>query len=238
MSTNSTTSSNSVTPCDLVWEDMHIDDFQSLGSVLLPGAFDASVRARLSALAVRAQELESQGLQRRHGTDLHRKYYVHGLAAERDAELLELLSGAMKRADQWGFVRNSGTPVNVRLLEYHFYETGGDLTIGFTRHYDGGSLLTMVLMLSEPGVDFDGGVLSVSDEATWQYGTNETYRSVPLQHAGDAVVFPSHKFHNVSTVLRGKRSVAVMELWNEAAPTVVDDRPGGQIVINLNTAEQ
>jgi hypothetical protein len=29
-----------------------------------------------------------------------------------------------------------------------------------------------------------------------------------------------------------------MELWNEAAPTVVDDRPGGQIVINLNTAEQ
>ena len=31
--------------------------------------------------------------------------------------------------------------VNIRLLEYHTYVTGGDLTVGFDKHYDGGRLL-------------------------------------------------------------------------------------------------
>lgn len=217
---------------------MHIDDFQRLPAVVLPGAFDASVRARLKALADEAVRRESAGLQQRHGSSLHWKYYLQAqsLASERDPELVALLRAAMERVDSatWRFVAGSASPVSVRLLEYHFYEQGSDLTVGFAKHYDGGSLLTMVVLLSEPGVDFDGGVLCVSDERSWEHEANETYRDVPLAHAGDAVVFASHKFHNVSQITRGKRSVAVMELWNEECGAgTTDERPGGQIVINL-----
>ena len=91
-----------------------------------------------------------------------------------------------------------------------------------------------VILLSKRGEDFEGGVLTVSDESKWQHEVSEEYRAVTLNNPGDAVVFPSHKFHNVSTVTKGKRHVAVMELWNEASgPGVVDDRPGEKIVIQL-----
>jgi hypothetical protein len=51
------------------------------------------------------------------------------------------------------------------------------------------SILTMVMMLSEPGVDFQGGVLRAS-ATNWESGVSEAYVDVPLQHKGDCVVFP------------------------------------------------
>lgn len=219
---------------------MHIDDFQLLSAVVLPSRFDANVILRLRQLADLASTRESAGLQQRHGTPLHFKYYLQAdsLATSHDSALVDLLRDAMLAVDKehWRFVDGCGdTPVSVRLLEYHYYETGGDLTVGFTRHYDGGSLMTMVVLLSEPGVDFEGGILSVSDENAWQFGSNERYVDVPLRHAGDAVVFPSHKYHNVSSITKGKRNVAVMEIWNESCGAgTTDERPGGTITLALN----
>jgi predicted 2-oxoglutarate/Fe(II)-dependent dioxygenase YbiX len=224
----------------LIWDDMHIDDFQLLSAVVLPSRFDSDAIARLRQLAAAAAAREAAGQQARHGTPLHFKYYLQAdsLASSLDPALVDALRDAMLAVDaaHWRFVEGSGhaAPVSVRLLEYHFYETGGDLTVGFTRHYDGGSLLTMVVLLSEPGVDFDGGILSVSDESAWRFGSNERYVDVPLRHAGDAVVFPSHKYHNVSAITRGKRNVAVMEIWNESCGAgTTDERPGGTITLPL-----
>jgi hypothetical protein len=225
----------------LIWDDMHIDDFQYLSPVLLPLKFCKDDIGRLGVLAQEAISREAAGLQLRHGTALHYKYYLQAdsMAVSRDPTLVDKLRDAMLAvdADNWKFVEGCGgsSRVSVRLLEYHFYETGGDLTVGFTRHYDGGSLMTMVVLLSEPGIDFDGGVLSVSDASSWQFGSNECYVDVPLRNAGDAVVFPSHKYHNVSSITRGKRNVAVMEIWNEPSGAgSTDERPGGTVTLSLN----
>jgi predicted 2-oxoglutarate/Fe(II)-dependent dioxygenase YbiX len=121
----------------------------------------------------------------------------------------------MEEADssEWGLLGgHPATPATIRLVEYHTYLEGGHLSMdGFARHHDCGSLLTMVVMLSEPGVDFEGGVLLASCPEMWQ--KTEKCIELPLLHRGDCAIFPSHKFHNVTAVTKGKRHVAVMELW-------------------------
>ena len=37
--------------------------------------------------------------------------------------------------------------------------------------------------------------------------------------AGEAIMFPSHKFHNVSPITGGKRVVMVLEIWEGEAKT-------------------
>ena len=94
------------------------------------------------------------------------------------------------------------TPLGqMRLFEFHTYLAGGDLLTGFDRHYDGGSLLTMVVMLSDPARDFEGGRLVVSCPDEWE--STERFVEVDLRQPGDCVVFPSHKYHNVTEVTRG-----------------------------------
>ena len=72
-------------------------------------------------------------------------------------------------------------------------------------HYDAGSLITMGLMLAEPGVDFLGGSF-VTPEADGSITRHEYQK-------GDLVVFPSHKYHNVEPVESGTRVVLIAELW-------------------------
>jgi hypothetical protein len=45
--------------------------------------------------------------------------------------------------------------VSIRVVEYHSYTAGFGLMTN--NHYDSGSLYTMLIMLSEPGKDFEGG---------------------------------------------------------------------------------
>ena len=68
-----------------------------------------------------------------------------------------------------------------------------------------GSLLTVDVMLAEPGVEFEGGVLMTPNAD----GMSERH---PMKQ-GDAVVFLSHKQHNVEPVTAGTRIVLVAELW-------------------------
>ena len=63
----------------------------------------------------------------------------------------------------------------------------------------------MDIMLADPGVDFSGGEL-VTPESD---GTLST----PEFKQGDAVLFVSHKYHNVQPVMAGKRHVLVVEIW-------------------------
>ena len=60
------------------------------------------------------------------------------------------------------------------------------------KHYDSGSLLTMDVMLSQPGEDFEGGnfVAPMKGGGVDRLHLNQ----------GDAVVFISHKYHNVEPI--------------------------------------
>ena len=40
-----------------------------------------------------------------------------------------------------------------------------------------------------------------------------------FNRSGDAILFPSHKFHNVSPITGGKRVVMVLEIWEGEAKT-------------------
>ena len=91
-----------------------------------------------------------------------------------------------------------------RCVECHKLGPGADIL--HPGHHDFGSLVTIDVMLSRPGVDFRGGA----------FLTKESGGAV-LSHAferGDAIVFVSHKPHFVAPVVTGEREVLIVELWD------------------------
>jgi hypothetical protein len=144
---------------------------------------------------------------------------TNNLLEEQHPELVQRLIEAAREADRaqsWGILapRSSQTEtetetegvdacLNVRVMELHDVDPGGALSD--TKHFDGGSLVTLDVMLSSPPEDFDGG----------SFATPESDGSV-TRHSfgqGDLVVFPSHKYHYVEPVTSGHRTVMVVELW-------------------------
>lgn len=96
--------------------------------------------------------------------------------------------------------------LNIRTIEFHQYNEGGSLANWRDEHFDDGSLITIDVMLSEPGRDFEGGELVFP-------GNNDTLVEAANFGIGDATLFQSHKPHNVRPVRRGRREVLVLELW-------------------------
>jgi hypothetical protein len=93
---------------------------------------------------------------------------------------------------------------SVRVIEFHEYRKGGGLAKKF--HFDEGSCYTMVIMMSCPNTDFQGGEFQ-----TWE--ANNRWEVYDLQQ-GDCLVIPSCKFHSVARLTEGKREVVVMEVWD------------------------
>jgi len=205
---------------------MHIEDFQALPVVVMKSRFSPDVVTAIHALGAEAARL---GTFKHHGSDGHFKYYLQtgGFVHKANPGLVQVLRQAMEEADSKHYqLLTHEKHVTVRLVEYHTYTEGGGL-IGEgweRRHFDGGSFLTMVVMLSEPGIDFEGGKL-VASRTDWDTAVMEEFVEAELLHAGDCVVFPSHKYHNVTTVTKGKRHVCVMELWPDYEG-FEDARPG------------
>lgn len=107
----------------------------------------------------------------------------------------------------------------------------------------------MVIMVSDPSKDFQGGRLQTweCDGLFKEYGlqqgmccasgasaslcTNGGFNGwvchIILRdlYSGDCVVFPSHKFHNVTPVTSGVRNIVAVELWT-GDEGVEDIRPG------------
>ena len=79
------------------------------------------------------------------------------------------------------------TKVNYRVIEYHSYCKFGGLMQKY--HYDGGSILTAVIMLSNPINDFEGGELM-----SWQPNKNK-FKIFNNISQCDMLLFPSHKYH-------------------------------------------
>lgn len=106
--------------------------------------------------------------------------------------------------------------INLRTVELHSVAPGGALPQ--RDHYDAGSCVTIDVMLSQPGIDFVGGELELPVPALVReglsHGTPEsTDVHSPVFEQGDALIFPSHKYHCVKPVTAGLRQVLVIELW-------------------------
>lgn len=125
-------------------------------------------------------------------------------------DLLEKATRAVCQVDldhRWGLL--SAGPFSVRVVEYHTQNSPSS-AIGDTHHYDQDSLVTLDIMLSEPGVDFAGAdiqTLEVGDDG------DVTGLQSHLVSQYDALCFVSHKYHSVKPLLRGRRVVCVLEFW-------------------------
>ena len=140
----------------------------------------------------------------------HVTAYLH-CANRIDNELPELLNKVVKRmqdSDSWGLLSGKH---NLRVCEYHEYFEGGSLCDPM--HCDGGSLLTISVMLAAP-TEFTGGEFTMLEE-------DDTISEYNLQQ-GDGILFVSEKYHSVEVVESGKRRSFVIELWD--GPRCSDSR--------------
>lgn len=138
-----------------------------------------------------------------------RTSYLHtdGIFEQHFLELREKLRQTIFEVDaaNWKVLQGrQASGLHFRTVEFHEYIAPAELN--GESHFDAGSLITIDVMLAEPGVDYTGGDL-VMPEA------DGTLRAPELQK-GDAVLFLSHKYHNVQPILTGKRSVLVAEIWD------------------------
>lgn len=133
------------------------------------------------------------------------------------------------------FCEGGVVSLQVRIIEHWEYSVGGHLSD--PKHYDGGSILTIVVALNS---GFDGGLFTTNEliqlsaeqveaptagsssggakEAAGGNGRGEG--EYQLEHplsVGDGVVFVSHKYHSIQPVLSGVRRSLVIELWDEDA---------------------
>lgn len=115
--------------------------------------------------------------------------------------------------------------LSVRCVELHVYAPGGGL--GDPKHFDGGSVVTVDLMLDD---DFIGGKFqthekneqrhphdgTMSTEAVAGHGGGDATSTIKQYefNKGDAIIFPSLKYHQVGEITQGCRKVLVLEFWN------------------------
>jgi hypothetical protein len=106
-------------------------------------------------------------------------------------------------------MRKQERDIGVRCVEYHQVQLSGALPEH--THMDRGSLVTVDILLSEPGVDFEGGEFQTleSDGTLLPHQFGGSDRPAP----GDALLFVSHKYHCVQPVCKGLRRVLVIEFW-------------------------
>lgn len=151
--------------------------------------------------------LENTDKSAKHCTFLHRRLDL--LCSKAPGVLDKVRCFAAQAYDSAGWGHVDGPLANisedhslrVRVAEHWEYRRGGKLDDPW--HYDGGSVMTVVVLLHD---DFVGGAFCTHE-------SDGTMLEHPMR-AGDAVCFVSHKYHNVSTVIAGVRRSLVVELWD------------------------
>ncbi|KAH8057155.1 hypothetical protein JL722_6796 [Aureococcus anophagefferens] len=132
-----------------------------------------------------------------------RTFYLHTEDALRDTCPALHAKVVAAAAAGWDGAAPAGAALAVRNAELHEVAAGGALPD--PDHYDSGSYATVDVMLSAPGVDFEGGHFETL-EADGSFDR-------PVFDRGDALVFCSHKKHCVRPVTKGTRRVLVLEVW-------------------------
>ena len=206
-------------------DDMIDDDYEALGLLApgvaqltkvihIPNFVSADQIRQLRAVAARGKAEQCIGLVQRSSEGLQldggawQTSYLHtgGFMSQRQPELLEQIRAAVLRVDaeHWQCLAGRDPEaLQFRTIEIHEYEAGGGLRE--LKHYDSGSCITFDVMLSEPGKDFEGGGFVTPNK------DGSLDQTVVGQ--GDALVFLSHKYHNVEPVTEGTRVVLVTEIW-------------------------
>jgi hypothetical protein len=139
------------------------------------------------------------------------------------ADLASYLLEAIEAADKaqgWNLLtkaKENGLPIHWRTVEYH-ERLAPDPGLMDEGHVDGGSLLTLDIMLSDPETDFEGGTFFTKQLKEGAVDEGENGENVEdVEHTdwnrGDGMLFISHKEHNVRPLTHGKRNVMVLELW-------------------------
>ena len=193
---------------------------QRIPAVRLPAFLSNAEIQRLRDEVAHAQIEQQVGMLERDVNESPTAYgvwrtsYLHtgGFLRQRMPELHAKLQHAMKKVDaeHWQLLsQKNDRRLHLRTCECHEYGAGGGLSTD--EHFDAGSCITIDVMLAEPGVDFQGGALVMPEVQAGVSG--KPVYSRPRFNRGDAVVFPSHKYHNVEPVTKGKRMVLVAELW-------------------------
>ena len=168
---------------------------QRTNVVVLPQLLSLDEIAELRRHVAAVQAQHAVGVVQR-GTDglqsdagVWRTCYLHtqGHFAEHCPQLRLKLLNAIKQVDEdnWQCLsgRDSET-IHFRTVECHQYCTGGQLSE--RKHYDSGSLITLDVMLSQPGVDFEGGSFITPN-------ADGTVNRPPVNQ-GDGIFFLSHKY--------------------------------------------
>jgi hypothetical protein len=147
---------------------------------------------------------DAKGIKRLDGSWSTSYLHTDGLFRKIHPEVLAKVIRLAREADSaenWDLL---GGDITVRVVELHSVEATGGLPDKF--HHDYGSVVTVDVMCSSPGQDFDGGEFcTLEADGRLQSHTFEL---------GDAIIFPSHKYHCVKRVTKGNRRVFVVELWN------------------------
>ena len=148
-----------------------------------------------------------------------------GLFCARAPDLLKRLRSLPTRVDRSLFFANDSarrrdgaaveelltSELNIRCAEFHDVAPGG--TLSDPGHFDNGSVVTVDVMLSD---DFEGGDFQTREVPPASSSSSSSSSSVMASHTfrrGDALIFPSHKYHTVAPVTRGIRQVLVLEFW-------------------------
>ena len=166
-------------------------------------------------------------------TYMHSGNFFHDKIMDTEDLMGRIIKRVKERADKgdegWAFMRKfleNRDSLNFRTIELHEYGPGGGLPE--KKHYDAGSIITIDAMLCDGDKSFEGGMMYCpiydlkSDEEEDDdvvIRRNFVKPSDGFNSAGDAILFPSHKFRNVSPITGGKRVVMVLEIWEGEAKT-------------------
>ena len=137
------------------------------------------------------------------------------LQEQLDAHLPELRPALRRLAAQldesagWGALPGADGPaLTMRCVELLRYSGGATGTEGVGWHADGATLMTMVILLSDPE-EFSGGAVEFRRSTAADAVTDERFEL----RAGDALGWRGWTSHRVAPLTRGVREVFVVEWW-------------------------
>jgi hypothetical protein len=199
-------------------EDVNSDEFKAL-KLLSPEQAQATAVANLPAVltgeevaALRAFNVANTDrieVNLKTGTDEWAVRYLQtdGLFRQHFSALADRLLARAVAADKENWKLLEGRDLSklaIRCVEFHNILPGGSLAD--PKHIDTGSLLTLDVMLSEEGVDFEGAEFQTLE-------SDGSFATHAFGGAGDAVLFMSHKYHCVRPLRKGLRNVLIIEFW-------------------------
>lgn len=164
-------------------------------------------------LAFEGENRHKLGLSRRDARGLKKingswtTYYLHtsGLFQATHKDFIEKIIDAAFEADKgegWNIFKGNKGDIKVRVIELHTVLKNGALAE--QKHNDFGSHVTIDVMCSSNDA-FKGGEFCTLETD----GNLKSYNFLK----GDALIFPSHKYHCIQPVQEGERRVFVVELW-------------------------